>query len=173
MYINKNKGITIIEALVSFFIMIIFFQGMYIFSKNLTKNKNIKYREMYIKNKMDIYMYKLQKRVRESYKYRILNIKESDYFIELKDEDVGNSLVIESYNVEKFPEKEFLEVIYVFQREKLIIYQGKKSNFKVYIDKNNSEILEENINGKFEKTPFGIKIKCKKNKIEVIYEIFK
>lgn len=173
MYINKNKGITIIETLVSFLLIAVFFQGVYIFSKSLSKSKNLDYKEMSVRNEVDIYMYKIQKRMKESYRYEILDRNEIDYFLNLNGVNSGNILVIEEYNKEKYPIKEFLGKIYIFKNKRLEVYQGKKSGENMYIDKNTLEILQENIEGNFEKTPFGIKIRCKKGEVEIVYEIFK
>lgn len=99
MYINKNKGTTLVEMIVVFFIITIILQTFYIYIRHINiENKRV-FKKIQEKMNSEIIFNKIQNSMYESYTYKIYQYSNMPKVIDYSRESLkeGNMLLIEKY----------------------------------------------------------------------------
>ncbi|WP_432204790.1 hypothetical protein ACQ9ZF_08565 [Cetobacterium somerae] len=159
MYMNKNKGFSIIETLSVTIVVLIILELGYFYLKqiNLEKKKEL-YRTKYNKN-IKLTLNKIEKSIYESLDYKIYNLNKIDMYLDYSKPSLknGNTLIIEKY----IPSVNYTEIeIYLFEENYLSSFSGKKIRInEIEINQGSREKILDKLNILFVLEEYGVSMK--------------
>lgn len=156
MYIDKNKGIFLIEILVVIFVTGIIFQVIYIFFNSLNKERSIYLKNLYFNIKISPLSKKIQNSMYEGIDYKIYDISRLDIVIDYSKESLieGNTLIIENFSIEN-SELRTVEVYYYnFLSLTTVLGTVDERNI-IRLEISGKETILNQIEGVFKMTDYG------------------
>lgn len=173
MYINKNKGILLIENLVSLVILVIIFSSLFILYKNLSEDKRSYKNFLINKNNLERVEKFIQQELDISLSYKIMNYTYSlpiTLYYPEESLEAGNLLLIERGEIINGNVSKKIDGFYCV-RDLIQCIPGKKEGDIVYFYREKTEEFEKQfIKGKFVLTDFGIELEGKYRGEEIIIE---
>jgi hypothetical protein len=159
MYINKNKGFSLIETLSITIVILIILEMAYFYLKyiNLEKKKEL-YRTKYNKN-IKLTLNKIENSIYESLDYKIYNLNRVEVYLDYSKPTLkeGNTLVIQKY----IPNLNYTEIeIYLFEENYLSSFSGKKIRInEIEINQGSREKILDKLNILFVLEEYGVSMK--------------
>ncbi len=159
MYINKNKksvlGFSLVELIVSMFILSIIFQVVCGYLKNIAEDKKrIEQIQKFKKGLTPIFL-KLQEFIYEGANYKIYPISSDEYEYT---NNTGKGKVLLLEKIESIVPLKYEYSIYSIRDRQLISELGYKEGTKIKIYKRKGETILKNIDLEFNLADYGIKI---------------
>lgn len=156
MYMNKNKGISLIEVVATLSISMIIFQSLYFYLKEINYQKKQEFYRLYFNKNIKLILEKIDRSLYESLDYKIYNLEEIRNFIDFKSESLksGNTLIIEKYI---FLEENYKEIeIYHHIDNSIYSFSGKrKGNGGIGVSMESKEKILKNLKIKFNLEKYG------------------
>ena len=160
MYINKNKGFSLIEIVTTLTIVMVIFQVIYVYLREINNEKKRElYRFSYNKN-IKLILDRIDFSLYESLEYKIYNINEINSYIDYTKPTlkIGNVLIIEKYVPweEKYTEIE----IYYYKLNSLYSFSGKrKRKNEIAVLVGTREKILKNLDINFYLEDYGVSMK--------------
>lgn len=157
MYINKNRGVSLIEVVCSVVIFSILLQVLYTFFGVISRE-----RDLYLKNfkrnlNRELIFLKIDENLKRESEFKVYTNKNilNIFNYEKKDEDRGEVLIFKVYSPEDGIDM-YRAKLYMIENHNLIYKSGKFKDNIIIIDNSSEEILEKNIEGIFIKREYGV-----------------
>lgn len=159
MYINKNKGFSLIEIIVMLVVSMIIFQSLYFYLKEINFQKKREFYRLNFNKNVKLVLEKIDTSLYESLEYKIYNLKEIQNFIDYKPESLksGNTLIIEKYI---FSDENYSEIeIYHFIDSSIYSYSGKRKRVGgISVMMESREKILKNLKIKFNLEKYGVSL---------------
>ncbi|MGL4652983.1 hypothetical protein [Cetobacterium sp.] len=153
---NKNKGTTIIEIVVTLFLVTIIFQLIFIYFKYINiENKRV-FIDIQTKTQSEIILKKIQDSFYGACSYKIYKYSNVPKLIDYSKESLkeGNMLLIEKYI--PFQEETEVEIYYQTTANYIVSYNGIKNSDNVVRKIEEGEVVLKKININFYLEEFGV-----------------
>ncbi|MGL5377796.1 MAG: hypothetical protein ACRCZR_03635 [Cetobacterium sp.] len=176
MYINKNKGVSITETLITLLVLSILFEIFYIYiiSINLEKKEILK--KLEIKLNANSILRKVEESIYESKSYKIYDFVRIQNIISInyskKSLESGNTLIIEKYS----PLKENTDIEIYFQsknKDYVESFYAEKDTKDIIWNIQKGDIILNNIKIDFSLAEYGVKVEGKYINDNYKYELKK
>lgn len=157
MYINKNKGFSLVEIIVTLIASILVFQVLYFYLDEINSEKKQNFYRLRFNKDMKLILTKINNSIYESSNYKIYNLFQMNTYIDYTKLSLkkGNTLIIEKYISleERYTEIE----IYHFIDNSIYSFAGKKirkNEITVFLE--SRERILKNLNIDFKLEEYGV-----------------
>lgn len=156
MYINKNKGATLLELIVIFFLSTVIFQVLNIYFKYLNIENRRVFIDIQTKLDSDIILKKIQSSFHEASSYKIYEYLNIPRFIDYSKESLkeGNMLVIERYI--PFQDETEVEIYYQTSSNYIVSHYASKKSDNIIRELKGGEVILRRMTIRFYLEEFGV-----------------
>lgn len=160
MYIDKNKGFSIVEILSTLIIITIIFQILFYYLKYINIERKLEINRFRFNKDMKLILEGINRSIYESLEYKIYNLDRINIYIDYSKPSLksGNTLIIEKY----IPREELYSDIEIYYSEDntVVSFSGKrKRKNEISIDLGSRENIIKNLKVNFNLEDYGVSIK--------------
>lgn len=157
MYIDKNKGFSIIEILSTLVIITIIFQILFYYLKYLNIERKLEMNRFRFNKNMKLILESINTSIYESLEYKIYNLEKINVYIDYSKPSLknGNTLIVEKY----IPGEESYSDIEIYYSEDSIItsFSGKyKRKNMINVELESRENIIKNLKTNFNLEDYGV-----------------
>ncbi|MGL5051995.1 MAG: prepilin-type N-terminal cleavage/methylation domain-containing protein [Cetobacterium sp.] len=174
MYINKNKGFSLIEVMSTLLIITIILQTLYSYLKYVNSENKIILKKLEKKLNVEPIFKGMDKSIYESKTYKIYNLSSISKLIDYSKPSLmeGNTLIIEKYS--PFNEDSEIEIYYQVNLTNYVeVFYAKKNTKDIILNIESGEIILKSIKTTFYIEDFGVKVKGNYKNESYKYELKK
>lgn len=157
MYIDKNKGFSIIEILFTLIVITTIFQILFYYLKYINIERKLEMNRLHFNRSMKLILEGINTSIYESLEYKIYNLDRIKSYIDYSKPSLksGNTLIVEKYvpREESYSEIE----IYYSEGSTVISFSGKrKRKNEIGVDLESRENIMKNIKVNFSLEDYGV-----------------
>lgn len=157
MYIEKNKGFTILEALSTLVVITIIFQILFYYLKYINIERKIEMNRFRFNKNMKLILESINTSIYESLEYKIYNLERISVYIDYSKPSLknGNTLIVEKY----IPgEESYSDVEIYYSKDSIITsFSGKYKRKKmINVELESRENVIKNIKVNFILENYGV-----------------
>ena len=157
MYIDKNKGFSIVEILSTLVVITIIFQILFYYLKYINIERKIEMNRFRFNKNMKLILKSINTSIYESLEYKIYNLEKINVYIDYSKPSLknGNTLIVEKY----IPGEESYSDIEIYYLEDSIItsFSGKyKRKNMINVEIESRENIIKNLKANFNLEDYGV-----------------
>lgn len=159
MYIDKNKGFSLLEIIVTMTVTLIILQTLYLYLNKINEMRKESLYRLRFNREVKLILDKIDRALYESLDYKIYNMGDIRGYIDysISSLESGNTLVVEKY----IPlEENYTEIeIYQCRDNSLYSFLGKRKRLnEIGIDNGSRERILKNVRGNFNLEEYGVSL---------------
>lgn len=157
MYIDKNKGFSIIEMLFTLVVITVVFETLFYYLKYINIERKLEINRFRFNKDMKLLLEGINMSIYESLEYKIYNLKKINVYIDYSKPSLksGNTLIIEKY----IPGEESYSDIEIYYSEDNIVSSfcgNHKRKNKINVELESREKIIENLKINFNLEDYGV-----------------
>ncbi|MGL5278378.1 MAG: hypothetical protein ACRC8M_04745 [Cetobacterium sp.] len=157
MYIDKNKGFSIVEILSTLAVITIIFQILFYYLKYINIERKLEMNRFRFNKNMKLILEGINTSIYESLEYKIYNLDKVNFYIDYSKLSLknGNTLIVEKY----VPGEESYSDIEIYYSEGSTItsFSGKrKRKNEIYVELGSRESVIKNLKVNFSLEDYGV-----------------